>query len=204
MTPRPTLAAATIAALFVTGAVFVGNVSRTSSIEIADAPPSAVSEATSDPGVVNAPVVPTSAVVVDVVPGPVASGTFAPAERVERVQVGVPPTVPTGLNGLPFAPDDLTGCDEMEWYADQAGLPDDFGWIGEAESNCRNDVSSWCCYGYWQIHTVHIGAGSLDECDVDEAADYFGTDPIARQRNACMARRVLRRQGVCAWDVVSC
>lgn len=160
--------------------------------------------------VLAAPTVPTTAPdVTTTQPAPLAPATVA--ERAVRSTTRVtyetlppPPTVPTGLKGMPFAPPELTGCDRMEWYADQAGLPDDFGWIGWAESRCRNDVSTWCCYGYFQIHELHIGTGSDIECDVRSVDDYYGANGLDRQRNACMAVRVLRQQGVCAWDVVRC
>lgn len=92
----------------------------------------------------------------------------------------------------------------MAFYLEQAGLPADFEWIGWAESRCLNDVSTWCCHGYFQIHHIHIGDGSATECDVRTVDDFLGANGLDRQRNACMAARVLRQQGVCAWDVVRC
>lgn len=95
----------------------------------------------------------------------------------------------------------LTGCDLMEWHFDQAGLPDEFDWIGFGESSCRNDVHTWCCWGYAQIHEIHIGQPHTEHCDVDEIADMFGDNPTARSKNACMAKAVYDLQGPCAWDV---
>lgn len=95
----------------------------------------------------------------------------------------------------------LTGCELMKWHADQVGLPDEFGWIGLGESSCRNDVNTWCCWGYFQVHELHIGQPHTDHCDVAEIADMFGADPFARSKNACMAKAVFDLQGFCAWDV---
>lgn len=118
------------------------------------------------------------------------------AER--GTQIPGPTLPPPGLNGLPFAPADLTGCDEMEWYRVQAGLIDHFDGVGFRESSCRNTVSSSCCHGYWQIHEgVWI---PMPECSVATVAALLGTDPIDKQRNACAARVVYETQGGSAWD----
>lgn len=103
-----------------------------------------------------------------------------------------------GLHGLPIAPADLDGCAEMAWYRTQAGLIDHFDPVGFRESSCRNDVSSWCCHGYWQIHAEFWVP--LPECDVTTVADLLGDSPIQKQRNACAARVVYETQGGSAWD----
>ena len=128
------------------------------------------------------------------------------AVRGESVQVATAPPPPPmpGLNGLPFAPESLGGCDEMKWYAEQAGLPSDFGWIGYEESRCDNNASTWCCHGYWQIHELHIGDRSRNDCGVTSKWDYDDLTAISKQKSACMAAIVLDRQGMCAWDVVRC
>lgn len=142
-------------------------------------------------------------------PAPLVVSDASPAVRGSAVQatdtLPPPPTIPTGLNGQPFAPVGLDGCAEMEWYREQAGLPAEFDRIGYLESRCMNDVNTWCCYGYFQIYAgLHIGAGSFDECGVDEISDMFGGSAVVKQRNVCMAVRVFRQQGRCAWDVVRC
>lgn len=142
--------------------------------------------------------------------GPVASVAVQPERRAQiQVTPTEPPpsttTVPTGINGLPFAPAGLTGCDRMAWYSDQAGLPEQFHWIGYEESRCDNRASSWCCHGYFQIHEGWVDWAprqSRERCDVTSAAQFDQRTPIARQRNACMARLVYDEQGFCAWDVV--
>ncbi len=111
---------------------------------------------------------------------------------------------PTGLHGHPFAPADLRGCARMNFYLHQAGLPADFEWIGNAESNCRNDVSTFCCFGLFQIHELWINDRSARECEVYAISDFYGSSELSKQKNACMATIVLDEQGICAWDVVRC
>jgi hypothetical protein len=103
-----------------------------------------------------------------------------------------------GLHGLPFAPAELTGCDEMAFYRAQAGLIPHFDHVGKGESRCRNTVSSWCCHGYWQIHQDFWFP--MPECDVVTVDDLLGDTPIEKQRNACAARVVYETQGGSAWD----
>lgn len=143
-----------------------------------------------------------------VVSGAVAAQAERQQPAIQVTPTDPPPpttTVPTGLNGLPFAPPGLTGCDRMEWYADQAGLPEQFHWIGYEESRCDNQASSWCCHGYFQIHEGWVNwaaTAARNRCDVTHASQFDARTPIARQRNACMAKLVFDEQGFCAWDVV--
>lgn len=126
--------------------------------------------------------------------------------EVTQVEVGLPP-VPSqaGLHGLPFAPDDLTGCSEMMWYAYQFGLPARFEGVGFRESSCRNDVNTYCCYGYWQLYvSLHLRdhrlAPMYAECNITSIEDIFGNEPIKKQRQACGAAAVYQVQGGSAWD----
>lgn len=122
-----------------------------------------------------------------------------------------PSSIPTGIDGLPFAPPGLDACDRAVFYAAQFGL-DQVSWRGMSvesviwrESNCRNDVSTWCCYGYFQVYAdIWVGSESRRECGVTSLWDYYAATPEARQRSACMARIVYDQQGPCAWDVVRC
>lgn len=110
-----------------------------------------------------------------------------------------------GLNCLEFAPPELTGCEEMEFYRVQAGLPDRWGdeprtgpvrqkGIGWRESNCRNDVTTYCCGGYWQIGWGNITAygyrafGIWDRCKIASRYDYVGTSSLQKQKSACAAK----------------
>lgn len=122
----------------------------------------------------------------------------------------LPPKPPSGVNGLPFAPDGLSLCDEMMFYARQFGITDILGEhdtyrVGFGESSCKNYVKTWCCYGHWQLYvTLHLKDHRLGpryaECGISSIADVFGDTPIQKQRNACGARAVLDVQGPNAWD----
>lgn len=140
--------------------------------------------------------------------GEAASATAA-AERGAAVQVAQPPaapsTAPGGVHGLPFAPAGLTGCDEARFYRVQFGLPDRFDGLAWRESNCRNDVSSFCCHGLYQLYvTLHLADHRLAplyaECGIDEVADVLGLDPLDKQRNVCAAAAVYAISGGGAWD----
>lgn len=108
---------------------------------------------------------------------------------------------PTDTGGLPFAPEGLIGCREMQWYMEQFGLPDHFLEVGMRESSCRNWVTSptGCCHGYWQIHELHIDAGHLDHCGVEKVSDMKDDTPLSKQKQACAAQAVYIIQGPSAW-----
>ena len=107
------------------------------------------------------------------------------------------PALPPGLFGLPVAPLNLSGCDEMEFYRVQWNLPPIFTGMGWRESNCRNDVENSCCHGYWQLHERYWSV--IPECDVWDIYDLQGTDPLSKQRNACAAAHVYAISGCGAW-----
>jgi hypothetical protein len=125
-----------------------------------------------------------------------AAKVTTPAKRGAQYQMAVPTSV--GLNGLPLAPVGLTDCQEAQFYRIQAGLPTVFDRLAKAESQCQNDVNSWCCYGIWQIHKLWVS--QLKSCDIDSIDDYFGDNPLDKQRNACAARYVYNESGAGAWD----
>ena len=116
---------------------------------------------------------------------------------------------PTGLFGLPLAPLGLDACAEMNFYRVQMGLPE--GWsdqprtgpkrwwgLGWRESNCRNDVKTFCCYGYWQIAWANRNAhgyktaGVFTNCGVRYLSDWFGSAPEQKQKSACIAANMYR------------
>jgi len=112
----------------------------------------------------------------------------------------------TGLHGLPLAPDDWTGCLEMEFYRRQAGLPDRFDSLGRRESNCRNedDVRTSCCHGYWQMWTdLHLKdhrlAPKMADCEVTGPQDLNSDDPLEKQKQACAAKALFDVVGLQAW-----
>lgn len=148
-------------------------------------------------------------------PPPTTTTTLPPwltsAARVTSTKPAVrlnPPTtppVPTGINGLPLAPENMSNCDEMQFYRIQAGLPAHFDAIGWRESNCRNEpsVKTWCCYGYWQIYwSLH--ADKLSElCGVGSAWDINGDEPLDKQRQACSAKVLFDEVGYQPWATTS-
>jgi hypothetical protein len=141
--------------------------------------------------------------------GPVADPPMQTADRLSpqiQVTATLPPPEPTGLNGMPFAPAGLSGCDEMYWYRVQAGLPSHFDGLGWRESNCKNYVSSYCCHGYWQLYvSTHLkdhrlGPRYRDNCGIYGTSDILGDNALAKQKNACGAAQVYAVQGGGAWD----
>jgi Putative peptidoglycan binding domain/HNH endonuclease len=125
-------------------------------------------------------------------------------------QMQVTPTVPpppTGLNGLPFAPEDLSGCAEATFYRKQAGLPDAFDALIWRESGCKNTVTSptGCCRGWLQLdinlhlRDYQIGPLYRDNCQVFAIADAFGSNPLAKQKHMCAARQLFDVKGYRPW-----
>lgn len=144
----------------------------------------------------------------------------APSAGLEpAVRLNPPPPEKKGLYGLPLAPEGLSGCDEMNFYRLQWGLPERFSdqprvpavsfgrqGLGWRESNCRNEVisSTGCCGGYWQLYINmfardHRMRSKLADCDVRVLADVVGTEPYDKQRNACVAKSLYEVQGIQAW-----
>jgi hypothetical protein len=114
----------------------------------------------------------------------------------ERYQLEPPQIL--GIQGKPLAPTGLSACDEARFYRVEFGLPPIFDALAWRESNCRNDVHTWCCYGIWQVHKLWIP--KLGKCGIDSVDDYYGNDPIDKQRAACAAKVVYDAQGATAWD----
>lgn len=147
-----------------------------------------------------------------------------PAERLNQGELvagalGAPSASGTlnevGLRGMPFAPSSLSGCEEMAWYAAQAGLPDfvnvqhgSGGFddlptreqssfaeqaIGRRESGCDNTSANSCCYGYWQIHAGNLSAPGYKPftsyfCEATSRYDIWGDAPLQKQKQACVAK----------------
>lgn len=148
--------------------------------------------------------------------GLLADGIVGPKTSASlRLDVIVPagppagPAAPSGgLAGKGFAPAGLSGCDEMNWYRAQWGLPSQFASLGYRESRCRNDVVSntGCCGGYWQLYVslfLRDGSmrGRLAACDVDSPGDVIGNDPYDKQRNACVTRALYDVRGLSPWSL---
>jgi hypothetical protein len=131
-----------------------------------------------------------------------AGNSAAPAVRVD------PPAPAQGL----------TGCEEMNYWRIQAGLPDRFSdqprmpqvrfadqGYGWRESNCRNDVvsSTGCCVGYWQIHTGNFNApgykAGIAACGVSKRSDILGNSAEQKQKQACVAKVLYDVSGLSPW-----
>ena len=135
---------------------------------------------------------------------------YSPAVRGEQVVVNPPPVVATGLYGLPFAPEDLTGCDRVAFYADQFGL--DPAWasrIAYRESRCSNHLTSstGCCRGIMQLDVnLHLRDHRLgwryrDNCEVFGIDDVFGDDPLQWQKHMCAAKQLFDVLGSQPWNL---
>jgi len=140
--------------------------------------------------------------------------TFVPSDRLMEFTpddtLPLPPDASTlGRQGLPFAPVELFGCEETECSRIQRGLPAYFGaahrQMGRKSSNSGNDVSSYCCHGYWQLYvSLHLKDHRLAplyaECGISSVSDILGVEPLKKQKNACGAAAVLSVSGCEAWD----
>lgn len=121
-----------------------------------------------------------------------------------------------GLRGLPFAPDGLDACAEMNFYRVQWNLPDQFSdyprsgprsqqGYGWRESKCRNDVTSGtgCCVGYLQIHTGNFTApgyrSGIAACEVSKRSDILGNAPLQKQKQMCVAKVLYDVSGLSPW-----
>lgn len=139
---------------------------------------------------------------VDGIAGPATLASLRGATRMNNAHtVG-------GLNGRGFAPDGLTGCDEMRFYREQWGLPADFDRIGWRESNCKNYVTSrtGCCVGYLQLHYInwrdHRTIDGLAACDATWE-NVRGDTPEAKQRQMCAAKVLFDVVGYQPWRLTA-
>jgi len=140
--------------------------------------------------------------------GGIEGGAAASAQAVRvNPPAPPPPLVETGLYGLPFAPEGLNDCQEMNFYRVQWGLPAVFDAIGWRESNCRNEdgVHTSCCWGYWQLWIGlqvqdHRMQPRLAWCDVDHYSDVNSDVPIDKQRQACATAQLYAEDGMSPWQ----
>lgn len=146
-----------------------------------------------------------SGLLVDGIVGPItwdAMSTPATAVRLAPP----PPPPPSGLSGLPFAPPGLDDCGQARFYRVQAGLPDVFDRLAWRESNCRNDVRTYCCYGIWQLYfTQHLADARMRPryalCGIDSVSDYYGNDPSQKQKQACATKALYDVVGLSPWSL---
>lgn len=133
---------------------------------------------------------------IDGIVGPVTSKSLA--IRGDDIQITQPPSPPGGLSG----------CDEMRWYREQAGLPDVFDSIGFRESRCQNDArptlpAASCCRGWWAIHRSNIRApgyaAGAAACGITSEWDYYGNSADQKRASACFARVLYDVSGLRPW-----
>lgn len=141
---------------------------------------------------------------VDGVVGPVTLDSLRRA-----VRMGNAHTV-TGVGGRGFAPDGLTGCDEMRFYREQWGLPAEFDRIGWRESNCRQElgVHTSCCWGWLQLSlALHLRDHRLVEpyhaCGIFAREDADGPEPIEKQRHMCAVKVLYDLLGYQPWRLTA-
>lgn len=128
----------------------------------------------------------------DGIVGPV---TTAALEKAARISTPEPVSPTAGMNA----------CDEMDFWRQQAGLPEIFNAIGWRESNCRNDIPSKtnCCVGYWQIHTGNFTAPGYRDgifaCGVTRRSDIMGNSDEQKQKQACVTKVLYDVSGMAPW-----
>jgi len=143
--------------------------------------------------------------IISIIIAVLASVGISPAVRGEQVVVN---PQPTGIYGLPFAPEGLSDCDEMRFYLDQFGMPARFDQIGWRESNCRNEdgVRTSCCHGYLQLNAnLHVRDHRLHDryaqCGVYGNEDINSDTPEDKQRHACAAKQLYDILGYQPWSL---
>lgn len=129
-----------------------------------------------------------------------AAGTQA--VRGSSFQVTQPPAPPTTTRV--DEPEDLTGCDLMQWHRINVGLPAYFDRIVYRESRCTADpsVRTYCCVGPLQLYvSLHLRdhrlAPRYHACGVKSERDVDGPDDVAR--HYCAAKALYDVVGDDAW-----
>lgn len=114
------------------------------------------------------------------------------------------------LTDPPSPPQNLSGCDEMRWYRERAGLPEIFDSIGYRESRCDNAAkptlaAAACCRGWWAIHKTNIRAPGYSAgaaaCGIKTEADYYGNSKEQKEASACFAKVLYDVSGLTPWAV---
>ena len=105
-----------------------------------------------------------------------------------------------------FNPERLTGCAEMEWYRNYVGLPETFNGLGWRESNCRNDVRTFCCYGYWQVYiSLWLSSNSsyrnalINVCGISGVESIYGLSDSQKFAQACAVKVAYDISGLQPW-----
>lgn len=126
----------------------------------------------------------------------------APANRIDLDKVITEQNV--GLFGLPFAPEGLTAKEKVDFYRSQAGLPVIFVGIAYREARYQNTARNYCCFGLWQLYFKnHMNDAQGREiyayCKVDQPTDYWGDNPLAYQKQACVTYKLWKLRGLAPW-----
>ena len=134
---------------------------------------------------------------VDGIAGPITQGSL-----------GLSPAVRVNPPASQYAPEWMSGCDEMSWYRQDAGLPEAFDAIGYRESRCDNGArptnSVASRYrGWWSVGVMHInnkiyGPGAA-ACGIRTEADYYGNSPSQKKASACFAKVLYDYSGMQPW-----
>jgi len=127
-----------------------------------------------------------------------------PAVRLHNAYQETPlPPPPEVLN-----PERLTGCDEMSYYRQRVGLPIVFDSLGYRESNCRNDVNTYCCWGYLQVYISlwlspksTYREGLINVCGIHGVSDIFGLSDKQKFANMCAVKIAYDISGLAPWKI---
>lgn len=133
--------------------------------------------------------------------------TTAPVVSVDAPAAADAPATPVQpRTDSQYAPEGLSGCDEMNWYRVNAGLPEVFDHLGFRESRCDNSVGNACCHGWWaNFLTSHLSSQSayrdriINECGVTRASDIRGLSPQQKWAQACVTFVVYSISGLSPW-----
>lgn len=108
----------------------------------------------------------------------------------------------------PPAPSFSSDCDEMSFYRQAAGLPDQFDAIGFRESRCQNTAANACCFGWWQNYiSSHLSRASayrdriINECGVTSVNDMLGNSVEQKKASACVTFVVWSISGMSPWSL---
>lgn len=100
----------------------------------------------------------------------------------------------------------LNECEEMHYFRTLIGLPKEFDYLGFRESNCKNYVRTFCCYGWWQLYIElhlkdHRMIESLNTCGVSSFEDINSDTPGDKFKQACATKALFDLSGYGPWRI---
>lgn len=123
------------------------------------------------------------------------------------VRVNPPPQPDPAPQAAPLyeeesPPADL--CASAHAMRAEVGLPVRFDALSWRESNCRNDVRTFCCYGIYQLYWSVISKDHrmglrIAACGVDSLSDIYGETMVKRRANTCVAKALYDVAGYSPW-----